>query len=83
MLEKSNTWPEQVLDTLNSCWRALLESLSNTQANVRRQPLRVARLRTYLSVSVWRAALVATFEVLCVEHATCRPRSIDISSGSV
>ena len=35
MLEKSNTWPEQVLDTLNSCWRALLESLSNTQANVR------------------------------------------------
>ena len=34
MLEKSNTWPEQVLDTLNSCWRALLESLSNTQANV-------------------------------------------------
>ena len=36
MLEKSNTWPEQVLDTLNSCWRALLESLSNTQANVRR-----------------------------------------------
>ena len=39
MLEKSNTWPEQVLDTLNSCWRALLESLSNTQANVRTQPL--------------------------------------------
>ena len=39
MLEKSNTWPEQVLDTLNSCWRALLESLSNTQANVRRLPL--------------------------------------------
>ena len=36
VLEKSNTWPEQVLDTLNSCWRALLESLSNTQANVRR-----------------------------------------------
>ena len=35
MLEKSNTWPEQVLDTLNSCWRALLESCSNTQANVR------------------------------------------------
>ena len=35
VLEKSNTWPEQVLDTLNSCWRALLESLSNTQANVR------------------------------------------------
>ena len=34
VLEKSNTWPEQVLDTLNSCWRALLESLSNTQANV-------------------------------------------------
>ena len=39
VLEKSNTWPEQVLDTLNSCWRALLESLSNTQANVRCQPL--------------------------------------------
>ena len=39
MLEKSNTWPEQVLDTLNSCWRALLESLSNTQANVRRWSL--------------------------------------------
>ena len=39
MLEKSNTWPEQVLDTLNSCWRALLESLSNTQANVRCGPL--------------------------------------------
>ena len=39
MLEKSNTWPEQVLDTLNSCWRALLESCSNTQANVRRDPL--------------------------------------------
>ena len=39
VLEKSNTWPEQVLDTLNSCWRALLESLSNTQANVRRLPL--------------------------------------------
>jgi hypothetical protein len=35
VLEKSNTWPERVLDTLNSCWRALLESLSNnTQANV-------------------------------------------------
>ena len=34
VLDKSNTWPEQVLDTLNSCWRALLESLSNTQANV-------------------------------------------------
>ena len=39
MLEKSNTWPEQVLDTLNSCWRALLESVSNTQANVRHQAL--------------------------------------------
>ena len=39
MFEKSNTWPEQVLDTLNSCWRALLESLSNTQANVRRLSL--------------------------------------------
>ena len=39
VLEKSNTWPEQVLDTLNSCWRALLESLSNTQANVRCGPL--------------------------------------------
>ena len=39
MLEKSNTWPEQVLDTLNSCWRALFESLSNTQANVRFQSL--------------------------------------------
>ena len=39
VLEKSNTWPEQVLDTLNSCWRALLESLSNTQANVRRSSL--------------------------------------------
>ena len=27
VLEKSNTWPEQVLDTLNSCWRALLKIL--------------------------------------------------------
>ena len=44
MLEKSNTWPEQVLDTLNSCWRALLESLSNTQANVRRWSLDAALL---------------------------------------
>ena len=37
MLEKSNTWPEQVFETLNSCWRALSESLSSTstQANVR------------------------------------------------
>ena len=35
VLEKSNTWSEQVLKTLNTCWRALLESLSNTQANVR------------------------------------------------
>ena len=39
VLEKSNTWPEQVLETLNSCWGALLESCSNTQANVRRDPL--------------------------------------------
>ena len=39
MLEKSNTWPEQVLELLNSCWRALLESCSNTQANVRSGPL--------------------------------------------
>ena len=39
VLEKSNTWPEQVLDTLNSCWRALLESCSNTQANVRSEAL--------------------------------------------
>ena len=35
----ANTWPERVLDTLNSCWRALLESLSNTQANVRSRSL--------------------------------------------
>ena len=27
VLEKSNTWPEQVLETLHSCWRALLEML--------------------------------------------------------
>ena len=39
MLEKSNTWPEQVFDTLNSCWRALLESCSKTQANVRNESL--------------------------------------------
>ena len=52
MLEKSNTWPEQVLDTLNSCWRALLESCSNTQANVRRDPLLPARG----SGSGWRRA---------------------------
>ena len=51
MLEKSNTWPEQVLDTLNSCWRALLESCSNTQANVRSGPLlqRVLYTVTYRS----------------------------------
>ena len=38
VLEKSNTWPEQVLETLNSSWRALLDSicLTNTQANVQR-----------------------------------------------
>ena len=28
-----------MLETLNSCWRALLESCSNTQANVRSHPL--------------------------------------------
>ena len=47
VLEKSNTWPEQVLDTLNSCWRALLESLSNTQANVRRSPLMPGAISVY------------------------------------
>ena len=44
MLEKSNTWPEQVLETLNSCWRALLESCSNTQSNVRCEALHTVPL---------------------------------------
>ena len=44
VLEQSNTWPEQVLELLNSCWRALLESLSNTQANVRSEALVAVRV---------------------------------------
>ena len=57
MLEKSNTWPEQVLELLNSQWRVVLESCSNTQANVRRGPLCQPNMRAPAGpTSIWLVA---------------------------
>ena len=78
MLEKSNTWPEHVLDTLNSCWRALLESCSNTQANVRSGPLLAARLTALYTVTYRSPTLRALLSLLSHSELTV----LEGSSGS-